>query len=113
LIEHISIPWDNPSKSDRNSVHVWTVNLALWFVHILAENNLETSWSDVNLADEALVLSQAIQRCTESLSVSSSSVGDPEDEQGQRFDEVDSAEGSDTTNPNTPSVLKRKDESDG
>ncbi|RFN47866.1 hypothetical protein FIE12Z_7883 [Fusarium flagelliforme] len=112
LMEYISIPWDNHSEMDRNSVDVWTVNLALWFVHILAGNNFEASWSYINLADEALVLSQAVQSCTESPSASSISVEDPEDERGQRIDEVDSAEDSDTTNPNTPSELKRKRESD-
>jgi len=109
LMEHISIPRDNLSKRDRNSVGM---DGELSFV-VRSHPSRKRSWSDVNLVDEALVLSQAAQRCTESPSVSSISVEDPEDKQGQWFDDVDSAEGSDTTNPNTPSVLKHKRESEG
>ncbi|SPJ79466.1 uncharacterized protein FTOL_07857 [Fusarium torulosum] len=110
LMEYISVPWDNHSKRGRTGLDVWTVNLALWFVHILAGNNFEASWSYVDLADETLILSQPVEGCNESPLASLTPVEDLEEEQGRKLDESDSAEDSDATNFNTPSKPKRKRE---
>ena len=43
-MEYISIPWDNHRQGDVGSHDIWTVNLALWVVHILAGNNYKAGW---------------------------------------------------------------------
>lgn len=53
-MEYTSIPWDNYRKGDVQSHNSWTVNLALWFVHVLAGNNYEVGWGYGRLADENL-----------------------------------------------------------
>lgn len=111
-MEYISIPWDNHSDRGGDGLDVWTVNLALWFVHILAGNNFEASWSYVDLADETLILSQPVEDSNESPLASLTPAEDLEDEQGRKLDESDSAEDSDATHFNTPSKPKRKRESD-
>jgi hypothetical protein len=111
-MEYVSIPWENHSRRGREEPDVWTVNLALWFVHILAGNNFEASWSYVGLADEVLILSRPAEGCDGSTLASLTSAENPEDEQGQESDASDSTEDSDTTNVRTPSKPKRKRESD-
>ncbi|KAM0311384.1 hypothetical protein ACHAPQ_012394, partial [Fusarium lateritium] len=106
MMEYVSIPWANHSTGGREEPDVWTVNLALWFVHILAGNDFEASWSYVDLADKVLILSQPAEHCDGSTLVSLTSAEDPEDKQGQESDESDSTEDSDATNVYTPSKPK-------
>ncbi|KAI0913548.1 hypothetical protein F4823DRAFT_558878 [Ustulina deusta] len=55
LMEHISIPWENVGFQDSNTVqYQWTVNLALWFVHILAGNDYAVDWNYDKLVNEQL-----------------------------------------------------------
>lgn len=52
-MEYVSIPWSR--GSDRDQVErEWTVNLALWFLHILAGYNYEVDWSYKPLEEEEL-----------------------------------------------------------
>lgn len=44
-MEYVSIPWENHNNDDPDNYADWTVNLALWFVHILAGNAHEVNWS--------------------------------------------------------------------
>ncbi|KAF5723639.1 Aquaporin PIP-type [Fusarium mundagurra] len=60
LMEYVSIPWKNYSQGQRRTLDVWTVNLALWFMHVLAGNNFEVEWSYVDLTAETLVASQLV-----------------------------------------------------
>lgn len=41
LLEYVSIPWENHHhrREDGQGQEKWTINLALWFVHILAGYN--------------------------------------------------------------------------
>jgi hypothetical protein len=57
-MEYRSIPWDNHGEDgDPKSVKDWTINLALWFVHVLAGNNHEVTWKYNHLKKEMLKVS--------------------------------------------------------
>ena len=53
-MEYVSIPWENHRKNDSDNHGALTVNLALWFVHILAGNAHELAWSYDDLWKEKL-----------------------------------------------------------
>jgi hypothetical protein len=61
-MEYVSIPWENYRKGNSDDYSALTVNLALWFVHILAGNAHEVNWSYPPLGNEQL----AIGVCTAS-----------------------------------------------
>lgn len=42
MIEYVIVPWANHTQGGANST--WTVNLALWFVHVLAGHRFEVAW---------------------------------------------------------------------
>ncbi|KAI1176027.1 hypothetical protein F4777DRAFT_291699 [Nemania sp. FL0916] len=44
LMEYISIPWGNHNNGDCLNYKQLTINLATWFIHILAGNNHEIDW---------------------------------------------------------------------
>lgn len=50
-MEYASIPWDNTAPAGSKQPEKWTVNLALWFMHILAGNNFRVGWG-YGLEDE-------------------------------------------------------------
>ncbi|KAH8665242.1 hypothetical protein BGZ60DRAFT_432478 [Tricladium varicosporioides] len=52
LMEYVSVPWDNHSSGDLDKYKNLTVNLALWFIHILAGNRHEISWDYGALTSE-------------------------------------------------------------
>ncbi|KAF4981718.1 hypothetical protein FZEAL_2520 [Fusarium zealandicum] len=54
IMEYISIPWTNHRQGDMDSHGTWTINLALWFMHILVGNNYEACWQYDCLKDETL-----------------------------------------------------------
>ncbi|KAI8663384.1 hypothetical protein NCS57_00939200 [Fusarium keratoplasticum] len=54
LMEYISIPWANHRQGDLESHETWTINLALWFMHILVGNKYEVCWRYDRLQDETL-----------------------------------------------------------
>ena len=60
-MEYVSIPWENHWEGGEESQETWTINLALWFVHILAGNNYEARWAYGRLEDEKLVALTAIE----------------------------------------------------
>lgn len=41
MMEYTSIPWDNHSSGDIETLETWTINLALWFMHTLVGNNYQ------------------------------------------------------------------------
>lgn len=51
-MEYISIPWSNHYQKGVRNYESWTVNLALWFMHILAGNNYQADWKYGFLQDE-------------------------------------------------------------
>ena len=53
-MEYISIPWANHRQGDLESHETWTINLALWFMHILVGNKYEVCWRYDRLQDETL-----------------------------------------------------------
>lgn len=53
-MEYVSIPWDNYRQGNPDDYGALTVNLALWFIHILAGNAHEVDWSYPDLQDEKL-----------------------------------------------------------
>jgi hypothetical protein len=61
-MEYVSIPWENYRKGNSDDYSALTVNLALWFVHILAGNAHEVNWSYPPLGNKQL----AIGVCTAS-----------------------------------------------
>ncbi|KAI0812083.1 hypothetical protein GGR55DRAFT_703962 [Xylaria sp. FL0064] len=57
VMEYVSIPWDNYADSDVNKVpQKWTMNLALWFVHVLAGNYHKVAKEYPSLSSETLVM---------------------------------------------------------
>ncbi|KAK7418165.1 hypothetical protein QQX98_004140 [Neonectria punicea] len=64
MMEYISIPWESHRRADVESHDSWTINLALWFVHILAGNNYEAAWEYGPLKDEDLVASGTTDELT-------------------------------------------------
>ena len=54
LVEYICIPWQNHCAGNLDDYESWTVNLALWFVHILAGNAHEIDRDYIPLRDEVL-----------------------------------------------------------
>lgn len=55
LLEYVSIPWDNHHKGSLDEHRDLTVNLALWFVHILAGNHYKIDWDYGPLNAEGLL----------------------------------------------------------
>jgi hypothetical protein len=51
-MEYVSVPWDNHRSGDPDKYKDLTVNLALWFIHILAGNRHEISWDYGALTSE-------------------------------------------------------------
>jgi hypothetical protein len=61
LMEFISIPWSNswePGAMPRQQA--WTINLALWFVHILAGSHFEAAREYLSLSSETLVNNESV-----------------------------------------------------
>ncbi|KAI9148964.1 putative endo-beta-1,4-glucanase D [Paramyrothecium foliicola] len=54
LMEYVSIPWSNHCEGSLDEHASWTVNLALWFMHILIGKRYEVSWEYRDLKDEEL-----------------------------------------------------------
>ncbi|KAK3936570.1 hypothetical protein QBC46DRAFT_418644 [Diplogelasinospora grovesii] len=44
LMEYVSVPWDNDNGGDPDNYKELTVNLAVWFVHVLAGNGHQVDW---------------------------------------------------------------------
>lgn len=53
LLEFVTVPWSNYNKSDINNYDNLTINLALWFVHVLAGNNHKVDWGYPGLREES------------------------------------------------------------
>ncbi|EEU48709.1 uncharacterized protein NECHADRAFT_98887 [Fusarium vanettenii 77-13-4] len=52
LLEYVSIPWANHYQGDIDSYKDLTVNLAMWFVHVLAGNQYWVDWKYCPLTEE-------------------------------------------------------------
>ncbi|KAF5602184.1 uncharacterized protein FSUBG_7859 [Fusarium subglutinans] len=112
LMEYVSIPWENCSQGQRRSLDVWTVNLALWFMHVLAGNNFEVEWSYVDLTAETLVASQLVDA-----GVQPEAAGTVDSNDGQHGGSEDdngstTSEESEVTEILNSSTAKRKRDSD-
>jgi hypothetical protein len=46
------VPWENGCDNHHHEYRQWTVNLALWFTHILAGNNHRLDWGYNRLCEE-------------------------------------------------------------
>ncbi|TGJ84716.1 hypothetical protein E0Z10_g4064 [Xylaria hypoxylon] len=53
LMEFVSVPWENGCDSNHHEYRRLTVNLALWFAHILAGNDHRLDW-DWGLCEESV-----------------------------------------------------------
>lgn len=73
LLEYVSIPWGNHHQGDLSKYRTLTVNLALWFVHILAGKNYQSDWIYEDLKDESLPV-------PEQLKLGSTAGDEPEEE---------------------------------
>ncbi|KAI1112846.1 hypothetical protein F5Y14DRAFT_463073 [Nemania sp. NC0429] len=54
LMEFVSIPWANGCDDYHHNYKKLTVNLALWFTHVLAGNHYKLDWKYRKLYDEEL-----------------------------------------------------------
>ncbi|KAI1318981.1 hypothetical protein F5Y16DRAFT_414336 [Xylariaceae sp. FL0255] len=55
LMEFVSVPWGNGCEKLHHEYRQWTVNLALWFTHVLAGNSHKLDWGYKRLCEERLV----------------------------------------------------------
>lgn len=60
-MEFVSIPWENGCDDRHHSYKQLTVNLALWFTHILAGNHYKLDWKYRKLREEELVQTLQLQ----------------------------------------------------
>jgi hypothetical protein len=51
-LEYVSIPWDNHCQGDLEVYNKWTVNLALWFLHVVGGNSSDVQWRYQPLKEE-------------------------------------------------------------
>ncbi|KAI1033946.1 hypothetical protein LB503_011154 [Fusarium chuoi] len=110
LMEYVSIPWENYSQGRRQILNVWTVNLALWFMHVLAGNNFEVDWSYVDLTAETLLIDLG-----DELKAASSSTARSDDGQHEVVEDDNgsvTSEESQVTEIFNSSTTKRKRDSD-
>ncbi|KAH7147599.1 hypothetical protein DER46DRAFT_563838 [Fusarium sp. MPI-SDFR-AT-0072] len=112
LMEYVSIPWENYSQGQRRSLDVWTVNLALWFMHILAGNNFEVEWSYVDLKAETLVAPQPVDADDQPKATSSSTAHSDNDGQHVGGEDDNGSVTSEETEILYSSTTKRKRDSD-
>jgi hypothetical protein len=54
MMEYVSIPWSAHSGEAGETDEKWTVNLVLWFLHILAGNDHEVDWDYGPLSSQKL-----------------------------------------------------------
>lgn len=112
LMEYVSIPWGNYSQGQRRSLDVWTVNLALWFMHILAGNNFEVEWSYADLTAETLVAAQPVDADDQPKAISSSTAHSDNDGQHVGGEDENGSVTSEETEILYSSTTKRKRDSD-
>lgn len=55
-MEYLHIPWANHRHGSAEQGGTWTINLALWYFHILAGNDYKIKWKYDALVDETLVV---------------------------------------------------------
>jgi hypothetical protein len=61
LMEYISIPWSNAWEPGAlPDQQAWTINLALWFVHILAGTHFEAAREYLSLDSETLIHNEPV-----------------------------------------------------
>lgn len=60
MMEYYSIPWAEHRQDEGNSYRKLTVNLALWWVHVLAGNQYKAEWVYDELGTEAAVERQGL-----------------------------------------------------
>ncbi|KAF4967673.1 hypothetical protein FSARC_4808 [Fusarium sarcochroum] len=110
LMEYISIPWDNHNRNHKDRLDTWTINLALWFVHILAGNNFEARWTYDSLIDEPLTVSTPLEDRARPIVTPPISEADQVERQEDDLEENVSvaSQESDATNPFISPTTKRK-----
>ncbi|CAG9986694.1 unnamed protein product [Clonostachys byssicola] len=52
LLEYVSIPWSNHCQGEPKAYNEWTINLALWFMHVAAGHSSRIQWSYPPLVEE-------------------------------------------------------------
>lgn len=129
LLQYVSIPWSEYSRNKAEVPNNWTINLALWFMHILAGGESAVDWDYAPLVPDR-VEPQAIEQ---GIDIESPKEFDDADDtaslesnvgQGKRkrtligdSDEIDGnmSDESETTVPDegSPEQRKRKKVSDG
>ncbi|KAF4957055.1 hypothetical protein FGADI_3470 [Fusarium gaditjirri] len=112
LMEYVSIPWKNYSQGQRRSLDVWTVNLALWFMHILAGNKFEVEWRYVDLTAETLLDSQPVDADDQPKATPSSTAHSQNDGQDVGGEDDNGSVTSEETEILYSSTTKRKRDSD-
>ncbi|VUC21325.1 unnamed protein product, partial [Clonostachys rosea] len=61
LMEYVSIPWDNHCQGDPKDYEKWTMNLALWFVHVLAGMDSDVRCVYKDLREETVLPTQHLE----------------------------------------------------
>ncbi len=116
LMEYTSIPWANQAQTTNELPSEWTVNLALWFMHILAGNNFRVGWGygredelrlGTLLVNDVNTFSPTTERRDDSTAVSSAHISASEEVSETDSDSSDEATGEYTTDshPRDPSQV--------
>ncbi|KAK2591287.1 hypothetical protein QQS21_011039 [Conoideocrella luteorostrata] len=114
LLEYASVPWDNHCHGKLEEHDSWTINLALWFIHVLAGNNYEVDWEYDLLQNEDLkALTAEITTETSSAKTKLDEVGVKELSADEPSDNAssessDSHESRESRTPNLSPAVKRK-----
>ncbi|CAH0057086.1 unnamed protein product [Clonostachys solani] len=61
LLEYVSVPWGNHCQSDPKGYNEWTMNLALWFLHVVAGNSSDVQWKYQDLKEETALPSKHLR----------------------------------------------------
>ncbi|KAH7304323.1 hypothetical protein B0I35DRAFT_363556 [Stachybotrys elegans] len=114
MMEFVSIPWSNYYIGPQETLNDWTVNLALWFVHVLAGDEFEASWTYSPLASYRDGATAAIKVNSDTMNSEEPDTVNIEQRQGDKAPESDStlSDNSDAAMLNRKSN-KRKREVEG
>ncbi|VUC34644.1 unnamed protein product [Clonostachys rosea] len=89
LLEYVSIPWEIHFERRPDACDTWTMNLALWFIHVLAGNEAGVNWAYPRLEIETNIA--LISSASQEVPLPSVSQDSEDSVYEENQDEVDAA----------------------
>ena len=94
-MEYVCVPWANHRRGNATTGSGWTINLVLWYLHILAGNDYKIKWKYRSLIDETLLTSTEITPLSPPSTSSTLDIASEEDHEAHRSTSRDENDGSD------------------